>query len=421
MQVNIINIIEEDPKLNFTEVRKLQMQDPIMKRIIDFKERGTTGDIIADNNIRKDTDRYKMYKKVLLIRPNRRIARFKVWYPNSAIAWLGELVHRKFAHFGTKKILRILKEGIYCKNLARELRRTIARCKICQVTKYPNRSFQGAMEAIIPVEKCDLYAMDLFGPLPKVSRGNRFILVIIDVFSKFVQVYPVNKPSARNCLKKLDLFIELCGKPKRVLSDHGTQFTSNVWQEGIKRRGIQPILSSIRHPQSNPSERIMRELSRLFRAYCNDNHTGWIDLLPKINIWLNIIPHESTKVTPYYAHFHREYENIFKDLKVPESAGGIPFNPVSDRLIFENLKKSAEERIARNTGKTWKFKEGDKVWLKTPKPSDMKRRLFHKFFHIYSGPFTIESVPHVNVAKLRHENGDIVGQYNFYNLKPYVD
>ena len=33
MQVNIINIIEEDPKLNFTEVRKLQMQDPIMKSV----------------------------------------------------------------------------------------------------------------------------------------------------------------------------------------------------------------------------------------------------------------------------------------------------------------------------------------------------------------------------------------------------
>ena len=65
------------------------------------------------------------------------------------------------------------------------------------------------------------------------------------------------------------MFIDLCGKPKREReADHGTQFTSTVWQEGVKRRGIQPILSSIRHPQSNPSERIMRELSRLFRTYC---------------------------------------------------------------------------------------------------------------------------------------------------------
>ena len=115
------------------------------------------------------------------------------------------------------------------------------------------------------------------------------------MFSKLVHVYPVNKPSAGNCLKKLDLFIKLCGKPKSVLSDHGTQFTSSMWQEGL--RGIQPIYSTIRHPQSNPSERIMCELGRLFRAYCHTNHAGWIDLLHKINIWLNIVPHESTKMT----------------------------------------------------------------------------------------------------------------------------
>ena len=389
--------------------------------MIDFKEKGTTGEIEIDNEFRKKAENYKLFKKILLVKPNKRINRFKILYPNFAISHLGDLVHRKFAHFGTKKTLRILQKGIYCKNLAKELRRTIAKCKVCQATKFPNRSFQGPMECILPSSKSELYAMDLFGPLPKAHRGNRFVLVIIDVFSKFVQTYPVNRPNAANCLKKLDMFINLCGKPKRVLSDHGTQFTSTVWQEGVKRRGIQPILSSIRHPQSNPSERIMRELSRLFRAYCHNNHTGWVELLPKINIWLNIVPHESTKVTPYYAHFHREYDNIFKDLKIPEDISGIPFNPVSDRLIFENLTKSANERIAHDKTKTWQFNVGDKVWLRTPKPSDLKRKLFYKFFHIYSGPYTIRCIPYVNVAQLEKQNGEVLGQYNFYNLKPYVD
>ena len=167
-----------------------------------------------DREMIKDDNRWKMYKKVLLIKDNKRLEQFQIWYPRFAIAHIGELVHKKFAHFGFKKILRIIKRGLYCKTLAREHRRVIAKCKTCQATKYPNRSYQGPMECIIPTSICDLYAIDLFGPLPKVSRGNKFILVIVDVFSKFVQVYPINKPSAVNCLKRLDTFIELCGKPK---------------------------------------------------------------------------------------------------------------------------------------------------------------------------------------------------------------
>ena len=277
------------------------------------------------------------------------------------------------------------------------------------------------MECIVPTSVSDLYAIDLFGPLPKVARGNKFVLVIVDVFSKFVQVYPVNKPSAGNCLKKLDIFIQLCGKPKRVLTDHGSQFTSYRWQDEMSRRGVQPIFSTIRHPQSNPSERIMRELGRLFRTYCSTNHAGWLDLLPKINIWLNVVPHESTKITPYYAHFKREFENIFQHLKIPENVSGISFDPLTDRIISENLQKSANERICRDKTKVWKFKEGDKVWVRTPKPSDLKKKLFHKFFPIFTGPFFIQSVPHTNVAQLVKENGDNYGQYNFYNLRPYVE
>ena len=76
----------------------------------------------------------------MLVKPNKRINKFKILYPNFAISHLGDLVHHKFSHSGTKKILRILQRGIYCKNLAKELRKTIAKCKVCQTTKFPNRS-----------------------------------------------------------------------------------------------------------------------------------------------------------------------------------------------------------------------------------------------------------------------------------------
>lgn len=63
-------------------------------------------------------------------------------------------------------------------------------------------------------------------------------------------------------------YIPECGKPKRILSDNGTQFTSNKWISPLKEMGIEVLFSSIRHPQSNPTERVMREIGRLFRNLC---------------------------------------------------------------------------------------------------------------------------------------------------------
>ena len=61
MQINVIDVLEEDLKLNVREIRKLQMQDPFMRKMIDFKEKWTTGEIEIDNDFRKKADNYKLF------------------------------------------------------------------------------------------------------------------------------------------------------------------------------------------------------------------------------------------------------------------------------------------------------------------------------------------------------------------------
>lgn len=65
------------------------------------------------------------------------------------------------------------------------------------------------------------------------------------------------------------------GRPEKVISDHETQFTSMKCKESLDEEGVKVGYSSIRHPQSNPVERTMRELGRFFRTYCSENHNSW--------------------------------------------------------------------------------------------------------------------------------------------------
>jgi transposase InsO family protein len=85
------------------------------------------------------------------------------------------------------------------------------------------------------------------------------------------------------CLNKLlnHYFVNVI-KPKIILSDNGSQFRSPVGLKKLKGYDVTTRFSPIRHPESNPSERVMRELSKFFRIYCHDNHKKWAELLPHI-------------------------------------------------------------------------------------------------------------------------------------------
>ena len=96
----------------------------------------------------------------------------------------------------------------------------------------------------------------------------------LDLFSKLVTIYAIKRANTHTCLNKLinDYFVHV-GSPKKILSDHGTQFVSLNWKLKLESLGLKVLYSSIRHPQSNPVERTMRNIGRILRTYCAEKYT----------------------------------------------------------------------------------------------------------------------------------------------------
>ena len=108
------------------------------------------------------------------------------------------------------------------------------------------------MQSIQKENKGELTAVDFLGPLPRSSRGVKHILVCIHVFSKAVRLYPIMRPTTKVVLKiLLQKYIPLYGKMKKILSDQGVQFQTEKWERTLRENGIQPVLTSIRHPKGN--------------------------------------------------------------------------------------------------------------------------------------------------------------------------
>ena len=112
------------------------------------------------------------------------------------------------------------------------------------------------------------------------------------------------RPTTKVVLKiLLQKYIPTYGRIKKILSDQGVQFQSEKWERMLRENGIQPVLTSIRHPQGNLAERVNKELGKYLRIYCHNQHNKWAEYLPFLEKAINENYSETTSYSPVsYTH-----------------------------------------------------------------------------------------------------------------------
>ncbi|KAF4531740.1 hypothetical protein B566_EDAN008953 [Ephemera danica] len=280
------------------------------------------------------------------------------------------------------------------------------------------------MESHLPNNPGEVVAIDIYGPLPKGQFGMTYIVVLVDLFSKFVVFYPVRRATARTILRQLrQYYIPSVRRPLVILSDHGSQFTSLVWRNGLAAEGIQLRYTSVYSPQGNPAERVMREIGRILRAFCHQKHSSWVKMLPLAARWINITEHRSTGYTPYQLQQGcRPEEEITRLVKFPEVAEN-ELSPDEIRILArERIRKTAAQRkkAADDRVKTTKFAVGDKVLVKTFRLSSAQNKETAKLFLLFEGPYYILKIVGPNAYLVGESNDKVLGTYNTRNLKPYI-
>jgi translation initiation factor 2 beta subunit (eIF-2beta)/eIF-5 len=232
---------------------------------------------IAWEKANNSTDhKYKSVRDVLFKKDGRE----EIWtamLPECFEMPIIQYVHRSLGHTGVDKCIWEIKRSFHLKNIGRKVRKFDASCDTCQRVKYPNRSLDIEERSHIPKQPGELCSIYFYGPLPTGTGGVKYILVCMDVFSKYVKLYPLKAATTKSSLNKLinHYFIEVV-KPQVILSDNRTQFQSPVWKATMNKNSVGVRYSAIRHPQSNPSERCMREISKFCRIYCHANHRKWV-------------------------------------------------------------------------------------------------------------------------------------------------
>lgn len=343
----------------------------------------------------------------------------KIALPEKLIRPFAWTFHEHFGHIGVVKLYLLLKPFLFIIDFKRKLQIIVRTCELCQKVKHPQRNLCGPCNPILAKEPGDLVLVDFYGPLPEGRSRASYIFVVIDSFSKFVRLYPLGKANAKAAANRIVNDYTKYVPIKVVLSDHGTQFLSKHWQSALKGANIRITYSSIRHPASNPSERVMRELGRLFRTYCSQSHAGWVSHLNNIEDLFNNIPHITTGFSPCEILYGQNKCSTLLD-KLKVYLPKLPPKTCTEihDLVRARSARMAELRCQQRQRYNDKLQIGDYVLLREFSVSDASRKIVSKFCPLFSGPYIIQACPFPNVYTLHDPiTKSRKGNYNITNLK----
>ena len=173
-------------------------------------------------------------------------------------------------HPGGRRMSKTICRTWYWPQIARDCALFVKRCPSCQAArlKYePKRTVP--MCIFPPAGPLEFIAMDILGPLPKTSQGNRYVLVIVDRFSKLVRTISLTSVDAVTVARAyVDGWIAIYGTPVVVLTDNGTQFRSKFMTCVNQLLGVKQAYTTSYHPSTNGQcERFNRELCTKIAHY----------------------------------------------------------------------------------------------------------------------------------------------------------
>ena len=133
-------------------------------------------------------------------------------------------------HPGNTKMYMDLKERFWWPNMKRDIAEYIAKCDVCSRVKAEHQKPAGMLQPLpIPDWKWDKIGMDFITGLPRTKSGYDSIWVVVDHLTKVAHFIPVKTTytSAKLAQLYMSKIVSLHGVPKGIVSDRGTQFTSD--------------------------------------------------------------------------------------------------------------------------------------------------------------------------------------------------
>ncbi len=204
----------------------------------------------------------------------------------------------------------------------------------------------------------DLFSLCVLISQNCLSSGNRYVLVVQDHFTKYVNAYPMVDQTASTVARLLcEQYIPEHGIPEELFSDQGCQYESEILQDICKRLNISKKRTTPYHPRGNGMvERFNRTLKDQLAKVLFHSGGEWDQYLSAVVLSFNATPHSSTGYSPFFlahgceprlpAHMYLDSPSDGA-VDTPQTYGSALVNRMVWRGGRGSAKSAAGERLRR--------------------------------------------------------------------------
>ena len=349
--------------------------------------------------------------------------------------------HPTAGHAGQQKTLFRLSTRVHWGSMRKDIFSYVNACQECQQLKYMNMPTATPMQLHEVFEPWHTIGIDLMGPFPTTSRQKRFLLVIVDYFTRWVELFAMRTTTSIDIAQILinEVFSRY-GLPKYILSDNGPQFVSNIFDDFCRSCGIKQKLTANYHPQTNMTERVNRTLKPMIAMFAQQSPHSWDKEIQKLAFAIRTSINETTGETPAFLMFGRDPRTPL-DLIVGDPVEGIPSTAGEQAQIYEyrvnlinNLRSAFNTVREHSEVEKWNQKQeydrhtsprqfiiGDLVWVANTIARLGNNLINNKLQPKYQGPcrITKQLTPSTFIVQRLRDNVDL-GAINVDRLKAYL-
>lgn len=309
-------------------------------------------------------------------------------------------LHNQLGHIGRDKMKSVVKKmGHEYKNI--DIENIINNCQACAERKICGGKEKERLHTLSNFPFQDL-VLDVAGPLPRSTNGNRFLLSILDIFTRNIILVPLRNTETNTIINAFQQrWVSHYGYPNQINTDGGTYFTSREMQSYLARKGIIHHVGSPYHAASNGLvERYFFTVKDMMYAACRSKQLEWDTVLWEIEFGLRSSTQRHTGHSPFEIMYgftpkisrYQKAKHDYKELQISKG----------------KIYRSIRERNSMLRQKTYvpKFKTGQSVMFRVAesKPGVYNQRFYGPGKIITSRPNRSYNILYQGRTYIRHEN-----------------
>ena len=332
----------------------------------------------------------------------------------------------KVGHWGVRHTWKLLNKFFPGHGLSlRVISDLINTCPICQKNRLGMQDkISGIVRHLHQRGPRDTIAIDLLTVTPRDDRGNQYVVVIVNLFTKLAALYATPDKEAETTASILVQYFSTYGIVNRIHSDPGSDYTADIIKEVAKCYGITQTFTIVNHPQANGVENTNQKILRHLTAMVMDlrTHNNWSHptILSVIAFFLNSFDNSEVGAIPFELHFGTEALSHFV---LPDLAEGISSYVVKLNEDLTEIQKRSrdfqdkliQQKISQNPEVVNQYQPGDYVLLDSLHDGSLRE---YKLKHRYLGPYRV-LLHDKNDVQCRHLVEDSIHTFDVHTLKPF--